>query len=79
MKTLTELMERQWLVASWEGYAIFWNHSATFNVYAVDQNGRTENVWCETHYPDQGLPEADRIRWAIQTGREMAKEMRGQH
>lgn len=76
MTKLADLMNRQWLVASWEGYAIFWNHSATFNTYRIEPDGRAENVWCDSSYPPDGLSEAEKIRWAIRTARDLAEGMR---
>jgi hypothetical protein len=28
MTTLEDLMNRNWMVASYEGHAVFWNHSS---------------------------------------------------
>lgn len=76
MKKLEELMERQWLVASFDGHAIFWNHANTFNLYAIAPNGDAEALDCRTIYHPDGMEEAAKIRWAIFTGRELAGEYR---
>lgn len=76
MRTLDELMARQWLVASFDGHAIFWNHANTFNLYAIALNGDATSLDCRTVYPPEGMEEAAKIRWAITTGRELASEYR---
>lgn len=78
MKTLEDLMNRNYLVGSFSGHAVFWNHSATFTVYAVDDAGRAEAVETFTRYFEEGISEVNKIRWAITKGREIAAEMAGQ-
>lgn len=78
MKTLEELMQKQFLVASFTGHAIFWNHSRTFNVYAIDDAGRAEAVECYTREFPEGISDPKKIRWAIYCGRELADELKGQ-
>ena len=78
MTTLEDLMHRNWLVASYEGHAVFWNHSSTFTIYRLDGAGRAEPLETYTRYKPDGLSEAKKIRWAIYTGRELVKEMRGE-
>lgn len=74
MKTLAELMEHEWLVGSYEGHAIFWNHSSTFTTYRIYDDGKAEPVTTNTAYCPNHLREPQRIRWAIFTGRELAAE-----
>lgn len=76
MRTLEELMNRHYLVSSYTGHAVFWNHSATFNVYAIDDAGRAEPVTTFTRYAPDGLSDAKKIRWAIYCGREIANELK---
>lgn len=78
MKRLEDLMNRNWLVGSYPGHAIFWNHSATFTIYRIHDNGTAEAVETYTRYYPEGISEPKKIRWAIHCGRELAKEMEGQ-
>lgn len=74
MTTLEELMMSQWLVASYEGHAIFWNSSSTFTTYRIYDNGKAEPITTNTAYSPTIMGETARIRWAIFTGRELAAE-----
>lgn len=76
MKTLADLMESEWLVASFDGHAIFWNHSSTFTTYRIDDKGQAEPITTNTAYNPNFANEAQKIRWAIFTGRELAAEFR---
>lgn len=60
------------MVGSFEGHAIFWNHSSTFTTYAIADNGDAEEVAVNTSYAPEGVSETDKIRWAISYGRELA-------
>lgn len=76
MRTLEELMNRHYLVGSFPGHAVFWNHAATFNVYAIDDAGRAEPVDTYTRYCPEGTSEVNKIKWAITAGREIAAELK---
>jgi len=76
MKKLSELMERKWMVGSFDGHAIFWNHASTFTTYAIADNGEAEEVAVNTSYAPDGCSETDKIRWAVEYGRELAAEYR---
>jgi hypothetical protein len=78
MRTLEELMSRHYLVGSYPGHAIFWNHSATFTIYRIAESGAVEPLETFTRYSPEGLAEAKKIQWAIYCGREIANEMKGQ-
>jgi hypothetical protein len=78
MRTLEELMNRHYLVGSYPGHAIFWNHSSTFTIYQLSDSGKVEPLETYTRYLPVTGSEAKKIRWAINCGREIANEMKGQ-
>ena len=75
MTTLAELMEHNWLVGSFDGHAIFWNHSSTFTTYRISDDGKAEAITTNTAYAPAHIDEPKKIRWAIFTGRELAAEL----
>ena len=60
------------MVGSFDGHAIFWNHASTFTTYALSDNGNAEEVAVNTSYAPEGSSETDKIRWAVEYGRELA-------
>ena len=78
MTTLEDLMHRNWLVASYEGHAVVWNHSSTFTIYRLDGAGRAAPLETYTRSTPAGLFLSYNFRWEIYTGRELVKEMRGE-
>lgn len=75
---LNDLMQKKWMVGSFEGHAIFWNHASTFATYAISDNGDAIEVDVNTSIPPVGMNETDKIRWAIEQGRFFAAQ-KGQH
>lgn len=71
---LNDLMQRKYMVGSFEGHAIFWNHASTFTTYWVADNGDVLEVDVNTSVPPAGVSEVDKLRWAIKQGRFFAAE-----